>query len=47
MASSPDDLDLRNDAMQLRGMFWTLNIDPPEAERFICILVLEVWYFII
>jgi hypothetical protein len=26
-ASSPADRDLRNDAMQLRGMFWTLNIE--------------------
>ena len=27
MASSPADLDLRNDAMKLRGIFWTLNIE--------------------
>jgi hypothetical protein len=27
MASSPGDLGFRNDAMQLREMFWTLNIE--------------------
>jgi hypothetical protein len=28
----------------MRGSFWILNIDPPEAEIFICILVLGIWY---
>jgi hypothetical protein len=43
MASSLIELDLRNDAIE--GIFWTLDIDPPEAEKFICILVLEVCDF--
>jgi len=30
-----------------RGMFWSLDIDPPKAERFIWNLVLEIWDFTI
>jgi hypothetical protein len=44
-ASSLPDQGLRSDATQQWRMFWSLNIDPPKAERFICNLVLEIWNF--
>jgi len=36
---------LRSDTAQQRCMFRLLDIEPPEAQRFICNLVLDIWNF--
>jgi len=42
MSSSPANKGFPSDTAQLRCLFWSLDIDPPKAERFICNLVLGI-----